>query len=75
MIDSKDYQRILRELPIKQTSIPARACKSLGARSFADYVRVIMRRIDLAEPDGVHFVEALRRTLPPIFLRESLRIP
>ena len=75
VIESEDYEKILRELPIKQTSIPARACKSLGANSFKDYVRVIMRSIDLAEPDGVHFVETLRRTLPPIFIRERPRIP
>lgn len=61
-----DYQKILTDLPIKNTDIPEVAAKALGATSFKDYCDVVQRQIDIESPFGVRARDAIQAILPTL---------
>lgn len=75
VIGLNDPMKIMRSLPIKKTTVPGRAAKALGAKNFDHYTKVILRRIELAEPAGVVLISSLRALLPKAFGHEGPKIP
>lgn len=74
IIATESASEILRKLPIKKTTVPASIAKALGADGFKEYVDVIMRRVELAEPEGVDFINAVRLILPDVFGNTNIRL-
>ena len=74
VVASGDTKRVMLGLPIKNTILPDRGAKALGAMSFDEYVKVILRRVELGEPAGLHLVDSLRLFLPKLFENEGARI-
>ena len=64
IINSRDWRRILRELPIKKTGLPNDASRALGASSFPEYCSVIIRQCDIKSNIGIRALSAIRGQLP-----------
>ena len=64
IIGRKDWREILQAVPIKDTGLPHIAAKHLGARSFSEYCKVILRQLDTKTPLGICYLSALTRRLP-----------
>ena len=63
--DSSIYN-VLFKLPIKNTPIPSTIATALGASSFNDYCRVILRQLDIKSDSSMPFIDALRAQLPKL---------
>lgn len=64
---SDDFCDILVNLPIKKTKIPSNVAKALGATSFSEYKKTILRQMEIREEVGVETLLALRKVLPKVF--------
>jgi hypothetical protein len=59
-----DFPSLLRELPVKNTGIPAKLATALGYAGFAKYKTAMLRQIELKSEEGLAILEVIRKQLP-----------